>query len=235
MLPADTKLMRRISLCCLGFILAGGCAFDGSEGSEPPDEAPIATPLPPGGTLTISGTIASTWVDPPDSPPAHFGVVLVNKDTPALAPQDCYPRQVTPVAARADRTFTISNVASGAYYVLAFRHHNGSFERTSVDVTISDQSVTLTPISLLAPLSASIDDKSGPSDREVVSWSAPTGASGFKGMAFRGTSADACELSGGALKIKGTYQSDIPDNVDLVRVLIEKGEQVAIRVEAVDD
>jgi hypothetical protein len=234
--------MRRISLCYLGLLLAGGCAFDGSEGSEPaiqepapPPEAPIATPLPTGGTYTISGRIASSWIDPPVVPIAEFGVVLVNKSTPALAPQDCFPQQVTRISARADRTFTIPNVASGSYYVLAYRLHEGLFERTSVDVTVNNQNIELTaPIQLLPRLNANIVEEGGRGEREVVTWRAPMGTTGFNGLAFRSSSADACAASGGELQVDGSYRADLPNNLERVRVLVEKGAQVAMQVEEVD-
>lgn len=193
----------------------------------------MATPVPPTGTVNIIGSVMSAQFNPPIVI-GDFGVLLLRKDTPVLAAQDCFPSGLEPVRLKADGTFTIPNVPMGQYTVLAYRRTSDHFERTSVLVNVVDRDVPTGPIRLLAPLDADVRD-GGRRDDEIVTWRAPAGG-GFLGLAYRTSQENPCYSTDNDLEVEGAFQTDTTDNMELVKVLIHKEstQQVAIRIRDID-
>lgn len=224
--------MRGAALCWIA-LAAGGCAFDGAEGTAPIDPGSQPAPDLPKGNSRITGTISSS------ATLGSFGVALMPAGAALPQSNPCFPKNTpsydTPSAL--DRTFVIPEVAPGAYTLVAYRVDNRvprELERTMKAITVTGSDTDVGVLTL--PDTLDPDDVDGPGDTDLVRWTAPPSLTAVAGFAFRidGPGRSAC-TAGTTLNVSGTFQ--IPQSDDDVRVGLEwpLTGQMAIKVVEADD
>jgi hypothetical protein len=220
---------RGAALCCIALT---ACGFDGAEGEDSDlGQGPVLDPLP-FGNVTLSGSISSPH-------PGAFTVALLPAGTKLPADNPCLRAGATTALVDATtRTFSFPNVLPGPYLLVGIRLSTGklNFERTAVAIDVPATSATHTaaPLALLPELKAEIlgDDRRGPGgDDQLVAWTVPIG---FLTSAFALRDRDSHCVQGTPLPmppaaIGGDYQLPA-DDLEKVKLVVERGEQMAIRL-----